>query len=74
MSWLKQNWFKLFILIAIYLYIAGFFFDKYQALISHNMGITKYCIEEAKKSGTEFGKTYENCIEMFKRKNYFLPW
>ncbi len=61
MIWLKENWWKLGLLFAVWVYIAIFAFQQYVATRQHNLGIINTAIQCSK---TFEGEGEDACAEV----------
>ncbi len=73
-DWLKQNWFKILIVVAIFVYLGILSFEQYVAVKKYNNDILRYAISNCLKD--DYSKeTTQSCIDRFKKDyiNLFKP-
>jgi len=77
-NFLRENWFKLIIIVFAFLYILILAYEQYAVSVSHNYELFKYCVSMGLKPSdatTDQAKDIiTSCQEALSRHNFYLPF
>lgn len=64
MTWLKQNWFRFFIIIAVFIYLLLIIYEQRRETRVFNADLIKWCATHS----------YDSCDDFVKKARLGAPW